>query len=199
MKTWIVTGGAASGKSTFCQMLVDLAPEKVVAFSSDAAVHALYERPETATALSSLLGVEVAGEDGKISRPALREVAFRDPSVREKLENYLHPQVLNAMKELQTASQVTGKAQVLIAEVPLFYESDSDFPADAVIVVASEAKVQRDRMTGERGLNADTAQRILDVQWPLRRKLELADKVVWNEGSADLLRLQAQILLQQLV
>lgn len=198
MKTWIVTGGAASGKSHFCRLLGEMSPH-VVVFSSDEAVHQIYQAPESAAALAKILEPSVLGPDGLISRPALRELAFRDSTVRAKLEKFLHPQVYAKLADLVRETREAGKAQVLIAEVPLFYESGSDFPADAVIVVASEARVQHDRMTGERGLNADTAQRILDIQWPLRRKLELADKVVWNEGSLELLRFQAQLLLQQLV
>lgn len=198
MKIWIVTGGAASGKSTFCRLLAELS-SRVVVFSSDEAVHQIYQTPELAAALAGVLDPSVVGQDGLVSRTALRDLAFRDPGVRQKLEQFLHPQVYKKLYDLVQRTREAGKAQVLIAEVPLFYESASDFPADAVIVVASEARVQHDRMTGERGLNADTAQRILDIQWPLRRKLELADKVVWNEGSHELLRSQAQLLLQQLV
>ncbi|HSJ01603.1 MAG TPA: dephospho-CoA kinase [Verrucomicrobium sp.] len=198
METWIITGGAASGKSTFCKLLAEGSP-RVASFSSDAAVHHIYQDKETASKLAHVLDESVVGPDGLVSRPALRELAFRDPSMRGKLEKFLHPQVYAMLEDLQATSLEGGKVQVLIAEVPLFYESQSDFPADAVIVVASESKLQHDRMTGERGLNADTAQRILDIQLPLRRKLDLADKVVWNEGSPELLRLQSQLLLQQLV
>ncbi|MEZ0385643.1 MAG: dephospho-CoA kinase [Verrucomicrobium sp.] len=198
METWIITGGAASGKSTFCKLLAEGSP-RVASFSSDAAVHHIYQDKETAPKLAHVLDESVVGPDGLVSRPALRELAFRDPSMRGKLEKFLHPQVYAMLEDLQATSLEGGKVQVLIAEVPLFYESQSDFPADAVIVVASESKLQHDRMTGERGLNADTAQRILDIQLPLRRKLDLADKVVWNEGSPELLRLQSQLLLQQLV
>jgi len=42
------------------------------------------------------------------------------------------------------------------------------------------------------------AERIGSAQWPLSRKLEPADVVVWNEGSLSLLNLQARILVQQL-
>lgn len=67
-----------------------------------------------------------------------------------------------------------------------------------MIVVAVGTTVQMERLTGQRGLDVATAERICAAQWPLSRKLEAANKVIWNEGSSELLKLQAQLLLQQL-
>lgn len=198
MKTWVVTGGAASGKSFFCRLLAE-SLSGIVVFSSDEAVHKIYKTPGVAAEIKARLGHDVADAEGLVSRTALRKIAFSDPEVLKSLEEFLHPRVYEALCTLALKLREEREAQLLIAEVPLFYESGSDFAADAVIVVAAQAKLQHERMTGERGLNADTAQRILDLQLPLRRKLELADKVVWNEGSVELLQLQAQLLLQQLV
>ena len=104
--------------------------------------------------------------------------------------------VRKALTALKARLEEGRNTQLLIAEVPLFYESAGEFPADLVIVVATEGTMQQQRLTGPRNLDPDTAGRIRSAQWPLSRKLEPADIVVWNEGSLPLLSLQARILVQ---
>lgn len=198
MKTWIVTGGAASGKSTFATLLVRLA-DGSAHFDSDASVHRSLGTPEVAALLKQDFGPGVIHAQGGVDRARLREKVFSDTTgvMRKKLEAMLHPLVrLDFERTRQEA--LAKKAQVLIAEVPLFYESGYDYQADLVIVVAVGPTLQLERLTGQRGLDLATAERICAAQWPLSRKLDAAHQVIWNEGSGELLQLQAQLLLQQL-
>ncbi len=199
MKTWIVTGGAASGKSTFARLLGELA-DGAMLYSSDASVHRLLGKPEMAAILSKEFGVQVLNEKKEVDRVRLREAVFdgADQEKRKRLEALLHPLVRADFESVRTEAEQGKKTQLLIAEVPLFYESAHDYQADLVIVVAVGPTVQLERLTGQRGLDPETAERIRSAQWPLSRKLDAAPKVLWNEGSAELLKLQAQLLLQQL-
>ena len=197
MKTWIVTGGIASGKTLFSQMLRRALPSAAL-FSSDEAVAALLKDPEVIMRLKQTFGAQILTESGEISRTALRQIVFQDNDRREELEAILHPLVYAALERFQAELAGGRNTQLLIAEVPLFYESRGEFPSALVIVVATGATLQQERLTGPRSLDPDTAERIRAVQWPLSRKLDPADKVVWNEGSLPLLELQAQILVQQL-
>jgi dephospho-CoA kinase len=178
--------------------LRDLAGEALL-FSSDKAVHELLGRPEVVEKVSTAFGPQIVGAKGEIDRPKLREAVFKGggDAPRRALEGILHPLVREELAKLREEALVK-KAQLLIAEVPLFYESAYDYQADLVIVVAVGTTIQMERLTGQRGLDLATAERICAAQWPLSRKLEAADKVIWNEGSAELLKFQAQLLLQQL-
>jgi dephospho-CoA kinase len=197
MKVWIVTGGVASGKSQFCRLLADAAPG-VVVFDSDRCVHELLGTPAIAHRIAAEFGGGVLQATGEVDRQALRAIVFGNETARKRLESLLHPEVVQALTTLRDRLTGERNTQVLIAEVPLFYESVGEFPADLVIVVATEGAMQQQRLTGSRNLDPDTAGRIRSAQWPLSRKLEPADIVVWNEGSLPLLSLQARILVQQL-
>jgi dephospho-CoA kinase len=197
MKLWIVTGGVASGKSQFCKLLAEAIPSAVI-FDSDRVVHGLLDDPAIAQLVAAEFGRAVLDAGQKVDRQALRALVFGNDEARKRLEAILHPEVYRALVSLRTRLTQERNTQVLIAEVPLFYESPAEFPADLVIVVATEATMQQQRLTGPRNLDPDTAERIRSAQWPLSRKLEPADVVVWNEGSLPLLRLQARILVQQL-
>ena len=197
MKTWIVTGGVASGKSAFCKHITNLVPSAEI-FSSDEVVHALMRREEVRAAIGATFGISVLDADGNICRRRLRERVFADADARRQLESLLHPLVYQELSTQKARLTHGRNCQLLVAEVPLFYESDRDFPADWVIVIATGAALQQERLTATRGLEVNTVERIRAAQWPLHRKLERADKVVWNEGSPALLKLQAEILVNQL-
>jgi len=180
-------------------MLQEVAPGQVALYSSDQAVHAQYEKPEIRERLAEMFGNEMLSETGGVNRAALRKIVFNNDAARRKLEDLLHPLAFEQLLTQQKCLQQDGKTQLLIAEIPLFYETAREFPADLVIVVAVSPALQQQRMMEKRGLTSVEAARILDAQLPLTRKLELAGKVVWNEGGLPLLRRQAQLLLDQVI
>jgi dephospho-CoA kinase len=194
MKTWVVTGGAATGKSSFCKAVLELEPAARLV-SSDEVVHALLAEPQTARAVARAFGPEILDASGAVDRSMLRTRVFASKEARKKLENLLHPLVYTRLEKARDEAAAEG-VQLFIAEIPLFYEGSRTFPADRVILVAADDASQQRRMMETRGLDAATAQRILAAQLPLARKLELATTVVWNEGSPELLQSQAQLLLQ---
>lgn len=197
MKTWIVTGGAASGKSTFSQMCKDSGTNAVV-FSSDASVHQAYEDLTVAAEIREKLHLEKdLDADKPIDRKVLGKRIFADAQARKILESILHPYVRQEYAKLRQKLEDEGKTQFLIAEVPLFYESGGEFPADQVILVAVSPELQLQRIVEGRGLTPAEANRILDAQLPLESKIARADKVVWNEGDPQMLHQQAELLLSQ--
>ncbi|MCE9519967.1 MAG: dephospho-CoA kinase [Verrucomicrobia bacterium] len=194
MKTWIVTGGAATGKSAFCKMVLALEPTARLA-SSDVMVHELLSDLPTAQTVAGMFGADVLEPSGEVNRAVLRSKVFVSETARKDLEALLHPLVYTRLEKARILAASDG-VQLFIAEIPLFYEGSRNFPADRVILVAADDASQLRRMMETRGLDTSTAQSILAAQLPLARKLELATTVVWNEGSLELLHSQAQLLLQ---
>ena len=197
MKTWVVTGGAGSGKSLFCRMLADLDPT-VRLFFSDVAVHELLADPVTAAEIAKFFGKSVVDSAGAIDRAKLRGMVFASKRARQRLEKYTHPRVYQKLTKAREEAEAVG-VQLFVAEIPLYYEVKSAVPTDQVILVAAREASQIKRLAETRGLDEAGASRILSAQLPLAQKLELAPVVVWNEGSQEVLQAQAQLLLQQLV
>jgi dephospho-CoA kinase len=79
---------------------------------------------------------------------------------------------------------------VAVVDVPLLYEVNVAKLFDAVIVVAASRVTQLARLRRGRGLSRREAEGRLNAQWPLQRKIDLADYVIWNDGSPALLRKQ---------
>ena len=196
MRKWIITGGIGTGKSSFCQVLKRLMPEAVL-FSSDESVHRAYEVPEVREELASSLGLATTEGSAEDFRAEVRKVVVAQPESRKKLEAVLHPYVW-AELEILEAEAVKAGVNVLVAEVPLYYETARAVVADKIVVLAASQAVQLSRVQARRGVDEATALAMLKMQLPLADKIALADMVVWNDGSASALEQAAITLLRQI-
>lgn len=146
MKSWIITGGVATGKSSFSQMLVDLTDDKVcLFFSCDDEAKRLWGQPEVVSEIGSALGNRVKNQQGNLDRDLIRKLVSSDAVARKALEGVLHPRILSEL-EVKQEEAVARKAKVFLAEVPLYYEIQSSIMADSVIVVAASRTVQVNRL-----------------------------------------------------
>ena len=88
-------------------------------------------------------------------------------------------------------SQAVPTAVVII---PLLFETDAAQDLDVTVCVACSEALQQRRLA-ERGWTTDQIQQRIQAQMPVRRKIELADYVVWNCAGLDVLEAQlARIL-----
>ena len=89
--TLAVTGGIGSGKSLVCSMF---AASGIPVYDSDLRTRALYDSsPGLLARISSALGTDVSGPDGKADRRKIASAVFPDPSRLALLEAVVHPEV----------------------------------------------------------------------------------------------------------
>ncbi|MFM8809742.1 MAG: dephospho-CoA kinase [Chthoniobacterales bacterium] len=189
-----LTGGIAAGKSTVRQTLANTAGLEV--FDADAYVHRLLENDETVcAAFRREFGASYLRPDGKPDREALRELVFRDPVARRRLEAILHP-LVRAEWSAQL-EECRTKSSHFLADIPLLHETGAEDFFDAVLVVACSQKTQLDRLRA-RGIDADTAQAMLASQLPIGQKVARANFVIWNDGSLVALGRQIKLVANQL-
>lgn len=186
-----ITGGIATGKSTFSRLLVrELSAEF---FDSDQCARELLAGdPVVREGVRERFGSEVFHEDGTPNRPALRERVFGDDDARKKLEEILHPRIRDRWMAL-TQDAKSGKNWLCI-DIPLLYETDAERDFDRVIVVACSAATQNQRLRVARGLSDDIAARILAAQLDLREKISRATHLIWNDSTPARLERQATLL-----
>ncbi len=197
----VITGGIATGKSSFVAALRAAAGPRLASFSSDEAVREAYTQADVSRAICEAVGlapVRPEGEDAGALRAAIRGIVTQDAGAKKRLEEVLHPLVFRDL-ELAREKAEKGGADVFLAEVPLYYESQRRCSADMVIVVAASRETQLRRLISCRGLDQETSERLLGVQFRLEDKVALADKVVWNDGIESLAQQQALTLLRQLI
>lgn len=186
-----ITGGIATGKSTFVQAFAPRLAAEV--FDADRAAHELLAGdPAVHAAVRSTFGPEVFGSDGRPDRARLREVVFSEELQRQRLEAILHPVIRARWAAL--AQQALRSGSWLCVDIPLLFETGTEANFDRVIVVACSSGTQRRRLRELRKLDDATASRIIAAQFDLNLKIKKADHVVWNDSTDTCLDRQAALL-----
>ena len=198
MHSFALTGGIATGKTTFGRLLLEACPE-VVLFDCDKVVSRLLRKPQVKESILSALGSSLIDESsGELDRGALREKIFSDRDSRKALEQILHPLTRQECLESQTETATSGGSSMFIADVPLLFESGFDFGYESSLLVATTRETQLERLKSRNGYDDPLAEAMLNAQLPIEEKGERADVVVWNEGPEQVLRRQIIRFLQTL-
>ncbi|MGB0992185.1 MAG: dephospho-CoA kinase [Akkermansiaceae bacterium] len=181
LHVFAVTGGIATGKSTFCKLLQKFLPEAVV-FDADACVKDLYQRSDIKSALSKHFGSSIINGEGVVDKVALRQRVFADASDKAFLESIFHPKVREECLALLAQTHKVGASRVFVAEVPLLFENGFDFGQSANLLVATSKETQIQRLKKRNAWDDDAVTAALAAQLPISEKLAMADVVFWNEG-----------------
>jgi dephospho-CoA kinase len=191
MITLGVTGGIGMGKSAAASLLEQ---HGVKVIDTDQLAREVVE-PGTPglTETVALVGREVLDATGRLNRKEVARRVFADAQLREKLEAILHPRIRERWQSQleQWRGQGTDRAAVII---PLLFETNAASSFDAVICIASSPKTQQARLQS-RGWTAEQIQQRIAAQFPVQKKMDLANYVVWNEGSLEVLGAQLDKIL----
>lgn len=185
-----ITGGVATGKSSFTRVFLQYWPAEF--FDADACVHELLAGDrQLLDEIKKEFGDGVISADGTFGRQAMREIAFGDSTARERLERLIHPRVHERWLPKARAAKAAGGR--FVADIPLLFEVGAESECDRVVVVACSSNVQRSRMELNRGLAPALIERMIGSQLDLAAKMSRADFVVWNDGSPAALEEQARL------
>lgn len=142
-------------------------------------------------------GERVVAGDGTLDRAALRGIVFADPEARAGLEAIVHPAVAALREKEERAARGRGEA-VLVAEVPLLFETGMADDFDVLVLVDAPEATRQMRLVGDRGLDPDEARRVIGAQMPSALKRARADVVIDNTGSVAELEERAAALWEQI-
>ncbi|MGH7996066.1 MAG: dephospho-CoA kinase [Opitutaceae bacterium] len=178
-----ITGGMGCGKTTAARQFEQRGYRRV---DSDALVRErILPSEEVRLRLGERFGSAVFGEGGALDRGALAARVFEDDADRHWLEALVHPAVFALWREA-LASEPSADWAV---EVPLLFEAGVEIWFDFTVCVACSEEEQLLRLE-RRGLARVLAGQRISKQLPLARKIELADFVLWNDGSSHFLKEQ---------
>ena len=142
-------------------------------------------------------GDGVMAADGTLDRAALRKRVFADESARRRLEEILHPRIGALRSEWMEERRRAGDPLV-VAEIPLLFETGSAGAFDEVVVVHAPDAVRLRRLVERRGLSEEEARRVMASQTAPGEKRRNAHHVVENSGTLEDLEAAAAALLEVL-
>ena len=180
-----LTGGIASGKSTVGKMFVELG---VTVIDADQLAREVVEPgTEGLTQVVGHFGSDFLTPEGTLDRPKLGLRVFSDPSALKTLESIVHPLVA-ALFTRRCGEAKQLPTPYVIYENAILVETGLHRTLDKLIVVSAEHELQVARVMKRNKLTREQAEERIAAQFPLERKLEVADLVILNDNDRDALR-----------
>ncbi len=180
-----LTGGVASGKTTVAKLFG--ARGIPVIDTDEIAREIVAPGLPVLRRIVEAFGPEVLDQAGALDRRKMRGRVFADPAQRQRLEEILHPAILEAM--MRRSERAGGPYQILV--IPLLAESARDVDLDRVLVVDCPVEAQIGRLLARDAENEQQARAMIAAQATREQRLALADDVIINDG--DIAALDAAV------
>lgn len=187
-----LTGSIGMGKSTTAEIFRRLG---IAVHDSDATVHALYRGAAAPLVEAAFPGTV---RDGCVDRDLLAVHVLADSGAIKRLEAIIHPLVRASRAAFVKEAETRGD-QIVVADIPLLYETGAQSEVDAVLLVTAPEAVQKERIAARKGMTPQKLAAILAKQMPDAEKRRRADFIL--DTSAGLVDAERQVrhLLHQLI
>lgn len=188
-----LSGGIGSGKTTVSDLFAALGVDVI---DADVIARQVVEPGTSAlAAIVDKLGSQVLNPVGELNRSELRQLVFSDQSLKNWLNQLLHPLIRQQMQKQTLAA----KSNYCILSVPLLVESTLNTLVDRVLIVDVSEATQLKRTVLRDNSNVEQISAIMRAQATRAERLAVADDVIENEGQAsDLVEKVAQLHQQYL-
>ena len=177
-----LTGGIGSGKSAAAALFKDIGVDLIDA--DDLARDSLSINSEGYKLFIEEFGDKYLDENKNINRELIRKLIFNDSDAKAKLESIIHPIVRSGIETFIK----NKKSDYCIIVVPLIFETNSSKIYDRVLVIDCDVDVQISRTSKRDNQTKSDIENIVNKQATREQRLSIADDVIVNNGSLDLLR-----------
>lgn len=126
-------------------------------------------------------------KDGSLDRAAMRDLVFKHPEKKILLEEGTTKVVLEDIEAIKR-ERAASKDKALFFDIPLLFETGSEDDYDAVWVVTADYEVRKSRVMARDGIEPSIIDLIMDSQEGEEKKVQLADQVIYNNGTLEDLR-----------
>ena len=184
-----ITGSIASGKSVLTAYLLGLGFPVI---DADAIARDLvHPGSETLKKIAEIFGEDMIQSDGNLDRDKLGKRVFTNEDARNRLNEIMHPAIVDAMLDL--SENFHG---LVFYDVPLLFEQIDDIKEngldfDAIWLVDADEDVQLARLMARDNIDEAYAKEKIASQMSLEEKKKLATVVFDNSG--DLMNLYNQV------
>ncbi len=177
---YILTGSIASGKSSVLKIIAE---EGYNTISADDVVKELYKDEEFLKSFKKEIGEKFFTIDKKLDKDKLRETLFKDISLKNRVEAFVHPLVYEKIKEMLLDG-------FNFIEVPMFFEEreyflDSKIEIKGIIFVNIDKKIQVSRLMHRNKISEKEAITMIDTRITSEEKIKASNYIINNNASED--------------
>lgn len=172
-----VTGGIGSGKSTVAKILVTAVGGEYI--DTDQVCRRLMERGGAGyQQFTERYGTAFLDSQGSIDRHKLRQAVFSNSSVKNDIENILHPLVRTHLKTIKEKKHGPGNRYII--EVPLLFEVGWQDDFDMSVLVYVPEDISCGRVVKRDQTSVESVRQIIASQISIEEKCKRADWVINN-------------------
>src|SRR3990167_1384847 len=178
-----LTGGIATGKSLVSEILRGLGAYII---DADKIAREVVE-PERPAWLEivEFFGNDIINKDRTINRKRLGEIIFNDPLKKRKLEEIIHPLVIEEENRRVEDYKRLNPDGMAVIDAALLIEAGGYRRVDKLIVVYADRKTQLRRLMERDRLKKKEGEKKIDSQVPLDGKVKMADFVLEKCSSKE--------------
>lgn len=181
-----VTGGMGSGQSSVCNFLRELGC-KVINADQEAKNVIQYNRV-LQNDLKKTFGEDIFYKNKRLNTKRLAELAFKDDLSTIKLNQLVHPRMVESLIEKMEKARFSGKYKVIVIDAALIYEISIERNFDKIIVVNAAISERQKRVLERDKISRKDFSDRVNKQIPLEEKCEWADFVIENNSSIEALK-----------
>lgn len=183
-----LTGSIAVGKSTVLAALDGLG---CVTFDADKIAHFVMEPGREAHGdIVREFGSGILAEDGSIDRAKLGPIVFRDAQRRQRLNEIVHPRVIEEQNRLIREAEAANPDCIVVVDAALMIESGGYKRFDKLIVVFCEREMQVERLMRRNNITREEAELRIAAQMSSEEKRRYADYEIDTSGPVEQTRLR---------
>jgi dephospho-CoA kinase len=187
-----ITGIIGSGKTTVSSMLKK---EGFEVIDLDRIAKEVLSLEDVKKEIGNVFGTEyISGDHVNIGK--MRGAAFQNKDSLKKLEEIVHPGIVEGLFRSAEQIQKSGAKSVII-DGPLLFETGLYRKLDRTVVVSTDAEMLAGRLKN-RGMDEEDVKRRMTFQIPLKEKERMADWVVHNNGTVEDLKKETTTLLEKI-
>jgi dephospho-CoA kinase len=189
--TVALTGGIGSGKSTVADAFSRVG---ITVVDADIIAREVVEPGQIALErIYQHFGPEILLPEGGLNRRVLRERVFSFPEDKRWINALLHPLIHQRTRYL--IEQATSPYVLWV--IPLLVENNLQDKADRVLVVDVSVECQIERTMQRDNVSRTQAEQILAAQASREQRLAIADDVINNDGSPEVIEQRVNNLHRQ--
>ena len=192
-----VTGGIGSGQSTVCSFFKEWHCKVINADVK--AKEVIQQDRKLQNELKLAFDRSIFRKDRTLDTKRLAELAFKDEISTQKLNQLVHPRMVESLVEEMEQARFSGKYPIIIIDAALIYEISIENMFDAVIVVDAPVRVREKRVMERDNMTRNEFRSRLNKQIPLEDKVSWADYVIKNDGTVDNLKQKSRTIFNLLM
>lgn len=178
-----LTGGIGSGKTAVSSYFEKKGDAVIDA--DKAAREIVTPGSPVLSELVSAFGGIILNSDGSLNRKKLASIAFNDKTLKNRMDEIMHGEILRNMRERiekLIGSGYTGRVFIVI---PLLFDINTGIESelDEIWVVDADVEKRIRRVTGRDGISRREVVNIINNQLSSEEKRKRADVVIENSGS----------------